>query len=120
MVMDKVQLIEFLGEMLYEFRAVIREHIDEWVGNHHEAVLKEFLCGQRSMRGDAPSKTESGVYIFKGDDVSPAAVHKSFYGIQRNQMSLIRRSEIFWLTQDLFALQWHCLAVMAHLLGEYP
>jgi hypothetical protein len=45
-VVDQVEIIEFLGEVLHEFRAVVGKHEDTRVGKHHPAVLKELGCGQ--------------------------------------------------------------------------
>ena len=46
MIVNKVQIIEFPGEMLHEFRTIVSEHIHEWIGKYHQAILKEFFCGQ--------------------------------------------------------------------------
>lgn len=54
--------------------------------------------------------------VFKGDDVSAQAMHKSLYGIQRNQMPRILCFEILWLAQYLFALHGYNLPIMPHLL----
>lgn len=58
--------------------------------------------------------------VFKGDDIPPESVDKSFYRIQRHAMSCILRFEVKGLAYDLFALERNDTTVMTHLSGNHP
>ena len=53
------------------------------------------------MRSGAPSKPESAMNIFKGDDVSPTAVNESLNGIKSNYVTRMICFQIFWLPEHL-------------------
>ncbi len=118
-IMDQMQTAQLFGEMLHEFRPVVRQDIRKGMRKHPTAVIKELLCRKRRVACRCPRKGKARMDVFKGDEVSPESVHKPLHCIQRHQMSRILGSEVLWLTDDLFTLDGYYFSIMPHFLREY-
>jgi len=121
MVMGEMKLAKRLGKMFLEFRTIIGKHVHKAKGmrEYHLAIVKEFSGGKGGVTLSRPGKAKAGVNVFKGDDVSPAAIDEAFNGIQSNQMTRICRLEISWLSQYLLSFDGLYSPIVVNLLRKH-
>ena len=119
MVVREVEVEQSFCKVLFELRAIVREHKDKRKRKNFLAQGKELRRGLGGVRGSGPGEASPGVNVFKRNEVAPCAIDEPLNSIERYHVPGILRLEILGLPEHSVAVGFNDSSLEGDFLWEH-